>query len=67
MNRKQAIMSYKMIYFPSLKYSLAVCLLSLNDINYTQRYLVDKFVTEICLEHTMDISIVYGPVDYGGI
>ena len=67
LTRKQALMSYKMIYIPSIKYRFAACNLSMQDIDHIQTYTVNKFVSAIGFEHTLPRSVVFGPQDYGGI
>jgi hypothetical protein len=65
--REQGLISFKTIYIPSIKYSLAVCNLSIQDIDKIKKYSVDKFMPAIGYERTLPRSVVFGPQDFGGI
>ena len=67
LTRKQARMAYKTIYIPSLQYGLPACSLSENNIDYIQRYSVDKFLSAMGIDHSTPREIVFGPQEFGGL
>lgn len=67
MDQKQATMTYKMMYTPSLKYGLPACSLSIENIEQIQNYTVDKFISAIGYKHSIPREVAFGPAEYGGI
>ena len=65
--RKQAGMCYNTIYIPSIKYGLPATSLDIEDIDYIQRFAVDKFVSAIGYDHIISRAILFGPEEFGGI
>lgn len=41
--------------------------MDIEDIDYIQRFAVDKFVSAIGYDHTISRAILFGPEEFGGI
>jgi ribonuclease HI len=66
LTRKQAIMAYKTIYIPSMRYGLPACSLSHDDIESIQKSTLDKFLPFMGFEHGSPRALVHGPQEMGG-
>jgi hypothetical protein len=66
LTRKQANMAYKMIYIPSMKYSLPACSLSEKEIDSIQNFTLDKFLPTMGFEHGSPRALIHGPLEMGG-
>ena len=59
LTRKQARMSYKTIFIPSVKYSLPACSLTGADIDHIQKFAIENFVLAIGFEHTIPRALLF--------
>jgi hypothetical protein len=66
LTHKQATLANNLVYIPLLKYGLPATLLSSQQIDEIHRVAVDKFLSEMGIDHSTHQSLIYGPTEYGG-
>jgi hypothetical protein len=59
-------MAYKMIYIPSMKYSVPACSLSEREIDSIQNFTLDKFLPSMGFEHGSPRALIHGLLEMGG-
>jgi ribonuclease HI len=66
LTRKQALMAYKTIYIPSMRYGLPACSLSCTEMETIQKSTLDKFLPFMGYEHGSPRALIHGPSEMGG-
>jgi hypothetical protein len=64
---RQGTLALNLVYIASLKYGLSSSSLTFNQIEKIQCYTVDKFISTMSYDHSTLHSLIYGPVEYGGM
>jgi hypothetical protein len=65
LNRHQMQLAFNMMYIPSMKYGLPATSSSIQNIEYIQRYAVDKFLSAMGYDHSIPQDLIFGPQELG--
>jgi hypothetical protein len=66
LNRPQGVKVYNMVYILSLNYSLPTTSLSIEIMEYIQRFAIDKFLSSMGPGHSAHWALLFDPLEYGG-